>query len=97
MLNVPLEASKLHHGVGDLAAPQRHERLVEAAHALGGVDLGSALAQRRRECPGRRGLDANLRRKTNYVNKSALLDQSPKDRAVQLPLLYLCPPDSQKS
>ena len=36
-LDGALEAGELHHGVGDLAAPQRNQRLVETVEALLGV------------------------------------------------------------
>ena len=39
-LHRALEARELHHGVGDLAAPQRHQRLVEPVEPLGSPQLG---------------------------------------------------------
>ena len=44
-LNGPLEAGELHHGIGNLTTPKRYQRLVEAIHALGGVDLGEGSPQ----------------------------------------------------
>lgn len=58
-LNGLLEAGELHHGVRDLATPQRDQALVEGAYALVLHHLGPRLAQRVRE-PGH-GLDAHLR------------------------------------
>ena len=39
-LHRALEAGELHHGVGDLAAPQRHQRLVEPVNPLSFPQLG---------------------------------------------------------
>jgi len=55
-----LETRELHHGVGDLAHPERRQALVEAAQALGAPDHGRAAAQRGRRAG--HGLDAHLAR-----------------------------------
>ena len=55
-----LEAGELHHGVRDLATPQRSQGLVESVDALSGVDLGSSLAQGGGEGAGGRCLHTNL-------------------------------------
>ncbi len=55
-----LEAGELHHGVGDLATPQRSQGLVETVDALGGIDLWSGLAQGGGEGSGGRSLHTNL-------------------------------------
>ena len=67
-LDGPLEAGELHHGVGDLPAPERHQRLVEPVHPLSRVDLGRGLAQRRRERARRRRLDADLRERQQFIS-----------------------------
>lgn len=43
LLDDGLERGELHHGVGDLAAPERVQALVQAADALGGRDLADAV------------------------------------------------------
>jgi len=53
-----LKAGKLHHGVGDLSAPQGHQTLVEAIHTLILHDLGGTFPQGAGE--SRHGLDADL-------------------------------------
>ena len=55
-----LKASKLHHGVGDLPAPQGHQGLVEAVDALSSHDLGERSPQGGWEGAHRRGLDPHL-------------------------------------
>jgi len=44
-LDRALEAGELHHGVGDLATPERHQGLVEAVDAFSSVDLGGCFPQ----------------------------------------------------
>jgi len=53
-----LKAGELHHGVGDLSAPQGHQTLVEAVHALVLHDLGGTFPQSAGKA--RHGLDADL-------------------------------------
>ena len=60
----PFEAGELHHGVGDLPAPEGNNALVETIESLLAVDDGKGLAQGRRET--RHGLDANLRSRNAY-------------------------------
>merc|ERR1719145_574854 len=55
-----LKAGKLHHGVGDLPAPQGHQGLVEAVDALSSHDLGEGSPQGGWEGAHRRGLDPHL-------------------------------------
>ena len=55
-----LEAGKLHHGVGDLSAPQGNERLIEAVDALGSVDLGEGAPEGGGEGADLGGLHSHL-------------------------------------
>lgn len=59
-LDGSLEAGELHHGVGDLPAPQRPQGLVEPVDALFGPDLGGGGSQGGREGSDGAGLDAHL-------------------------------------
>ena len=55
-----LEAGELHHGVGDLTAPQRHQGLVEAIKTLLSLDLGEGTSERGREGAHRGSLNSDL-------------------------------------
>ena len=59
-LHGPLETRELHHGVGDLSAPQRNQRLVEAVNSLLLQDDGIRSPQGSREGAGGRGLHPHL-------------------------------------
>ena len=59
-LHGALEAGELHHGVGDLSAPQRNQRLVEAVNSLLLQDDGIRSPQGSREGAGGRGLHPHL-------------------------------------
>ena len=61
-LHSPLEAGELHHGVGDLSAPQRHQGLVESIDSLLLEDPGEGGSQGGGEGANRRGLDSDLAR-----------------------------------
>ena len=59
-LHCPLKAGELHHGVGDLSAPQGDQRLVEAIDSLLAEDLGEGAPQSGGEGANGRGLDPHL-------------------------------------
>lgn len=61
-LDGPFEASKLHHGVGNLTTPQGNQRFVEAVDTLSGEDLGEGLPQGGGECSNGAGLNSDLDR-----------------------------------
>ena len=59
-LHGALEASELHHGVGDLSAPQGNQGLVEAIDSFLAEDLGEGASQGGGEGADGRGLDPHL-------------------------------------
>ena len=61
-LHSPLETGKLHHGVGDLSAPERDERLVEAVESLLLENERSCCPESGGEGARRRGLHSHLQR-----------------------------------
>ena len=72
-LHSPLKAGELHHGVGDLSAPQGDQGLVEAIDTLILQDFGEGFPQSGGEGAGQRGLHPNLdrlhRRQSNVSHK----------------------------
>ena len=57
-----LEAGELHHGVGDLSAPEWSQRFVETVDSFLGPDLGHGSPEGGRECARETGLDSDLAR-----------------------------------
>jgi len=61
-LDCALKACELHHGVGDLSAPEWSQRFVKTVDAFLGQDLGECTPEGGGECPRRTGLDSDLAR-----------------------------------
>ena len=73
-LHGPLEAGELHHGVGDLSAPQRNQGLVEPIYSLGVLDDGEGCPESGWESSWGRGLHSDLEReKEGRKNEEAKL------------------------